>query len=84
MAKGRQKEKNPDIKHIILPSTLRVLDFSPIDVSNVEELHIPPQVEKIYPDVLESMKKLKTVYCKKDSYAYKWAKKNNLTISVVP
>jgi len=76
--------ENHSIKHISLPSTLRVLDFRYINVSNVEELYIPPQVEKIYPSVLEKMKNLKKVYCKKDSYAYQWATDNHLNIEIVP
>ena len=76
--------ENPSIKHISLPSTLRVLDFRYINVSNVEELYIPLQVEKIYSSVLEEMKNLKKVYCKKDSYAYQWAMENHLNIEIVP
>ncbi|MBR5971686.1 MAG: leucine-rich repeat protein [Paludibacteraceae bacterium] len=76
--------ENHSIKHISLPSTLRVLDFRFINVTNVEELYIPPQVEKIYPSVLEKMKNLKKVYCKKDSYAYQWATDNHLNIEIVP
>ena len=75
---------NPSIKHISLPSTLRVLDFHYINVSNVEELYIPLQVEKIDSSVLEEMKNLKKVYCKKDSYAYQWAMENHLNIEIVP
>lgn len=69
------------VKEIDLPSSVKEIDDFAFQSIYLKTITIPNSVQSIGK---HSFSKKTTIRCRKDSYAYKWAKKHKMTIEVIP
>ena len=69
------------VKEIELPSSVKKIDDFAFQSLYLKTITIPNSVQSIGK---HSFSKKTTIKCRKDSYAYKWAKKHKMTIEVIP
>lgn len=69
------------VKEIELPSSVKKIDDFAFQSLYLKTITIPNSVQSIGK---HSFLEKTTIKCRKDSYAYKWAKRHKMTIEVIP
>ena len=80
VAIGREAFKNSNLEEVVLPNTLKKIDwFAFYGSTRLARVAIPGSVTKIEYGVFDGCEKL-TVYCEKDSYADKYARSYGMAV----